>query len=125
LRPFLAHGHGNGWEDAGEVYTFADNIVKGGPPLPKLERPVVDPKNGVVHTKYQGDFTEAWVYFTTSGGQWKDRKWNFIQCNVSEKELVSRQPLPQGTTAFLVYVFKSVGGGRSNHAASELVEANR
>jgi hypothetical protein len=123
LRPFLAHGHGNGWEDAVEVYTFADNIVKGGPPLPKLERPEVDPKSGVVHTKYQGEFTEAWVYFTTSGGQWQARKWNFIQCNVGEKELVARQPLPQGTTAFLVYVFKDVGGGRSNHAASELVEA--
>jgi len=121
LRPFLAHGHGNGWEDAGEIYTFADNIVKGGPPLPKLERPEINPATGIAHTKYKGDFTEAWVYFTTSGGQWQARKWNFIQCNVSEKELVARQRLPQGTTAFLIYGFRANSGYRSNHAASDLV----
>ena len=83
----------------------------------------MDPKSGVAHTKYKGDFTEAWVYFTTSGGQWQARKWNFIQCNVSKEELVARQPLPKGTTAFLVYVFKDVGGYRSNHACSEVIVA--
>ena len=121
LRPFLAHGHGNGWEDASEIYTFADNVVKGGPPLPKLERPEFNPANGIARTKYKGDFTEAWVYFTTSGGLWKDRKWNFIQCNVSENELVARQRLPPGTTAFLIYGFRVVPGTRIHHAASELV----
>ena len=125
VRPFLIHGHGNGWEDACEIYAFADSVVKGGPPLPSLERPEVDPKTGVVHTKYKGDFTEAWVYFTMSGGLWKDRKWQFIECTIGKEELVSRQPLPSGTTAFLVYVFKTVGGGRSNHSASELVVAKR
>jgi hypothetical protein len=121
LRPFLAHGHGNGWEDTGEIYTFADNIVKGGPPLPKLERPEINPATGIARTKYTGGFTEAWVYFTTSGGTWQARKWNFIQCNVSEKELVARQRLPQGTTAFLIYGFRANSGYRSNHAASDLV----
>ena len=124
-RPFLIHGHGNGWEDACEIRAFADNIVKGGPPLPKLERPKVDPQSGIVHTRYAAsrDFTEAWVYFTTSGGQWKGRKWNFIQCNIGKDELVSQKGLPGGTKAFLVYVFKDVGGRRSNHSASELVVA--
>jgi dienelactone hydrolase len=121
LRPFLAHGHGNGWEDAPEIWAFADNIVKGGPPLPKLERPEVNPANGIVHTKYKGEFTEAWIYCTTSGGLWKDRKWNFIQCNLAKDELVSKARLPQGTTAFFVYGFRTQGGGRNNHAASELV----
>lgn len=121
LRPFLAHGHGNGWEDAPEIWTFADNIVKGGPPLPKVERPEVNPANGIVHVKYTGEFTEAWIYCTTSGGLWKDRKWNFIQCNLGKGELVAQGRLPQGTTAFFVYGFRTQGGGRNNHAASELV----
>lgn len=119
LRPFLAHGHGNGWEDAPEIYTFADNIVKGGPPLPKVGQP--EAKDGIVKVKYKGDFSEAWVYFTTAGGLWKDRKWNFIQCNLGKDELVAQKPLPPGTTAYLVYGFKTVGGGRCNHAASDLV----
>jgi dienelactone hydrolase len=121
LRPFLAHGHGNGWEDAPEIVTFADSIVKGGPPLPKLERPEINPATGMVHTKYKGEFTEAWIYCTTSGGPWKDRKWNFIQCNLAKAELISQARLPQGTTAYFVYGFRTQGGGRNNHAASELV----
>ena len=121
LRPFLAHGHGNGWEDAPEIWTFADSIVKGGPPLPTVERPEVQPAKGIVHAKYKGDFTEAWVYFTTSAGLWKDRKWNFIQCNLGKGELTAQGPLPKDTTAFLVYGFRVQGGGRNNHAASELV----
>ncbi|MEI6655913.1 MAG: acetylxylan esterase [Verrucomicrobiota bacterium] len=121
LRPFLAHGHGNGWEDAPEIVTFADNIVKGGPPLPKLARPVANPGNGIVTTKFTGDFTEAWIYCTTAGGLWKDRKWNFIQCNIGKGELVSQKPLPAGTTAYFVYGFRTQGSGRNNHAATELV----
>ena len=121
LRPFLAHGHGNGWEDAPEIYTFADNVVKGGPALPKLGKPEAAPDTGIVRVKYTTGFSEAWVYFTTSGALWKDRKWAFIKCNLADGELVSQQRIPQATTAYFVYGFKSEGGGRSNHAASELV----
>jgi len=125
VRPWMIHGHGNGWEDASEIYSFANSVVKGGPPLPSLERPQVDPQSGAVRTKYTGEFTEAWVYFTTSGGLWKDRKWQFIQCTIGKEELVSQKSLPGGTTAFLVYVFKDVQGNRSNHSASELIVAKR
>jgi len=122
MRPWMIHAHGNGWSDAPEIWSFANSIVRDGPPLPKLERPETDPDTGRLHTKYTGKvFTEAWVYFTTSKGPWKGRKWHFIQCNIGEKELVAQKPLPQGTTAFMVYVFRDIGGHRSNHAASELV----
>ena len=121
LRPFLAHGHGNGWEDAPEIYTFADNIVKGGPALPKVERPEPATGGSVVRAKYTGEFTEAWVYVTSSGGLWKDRKWAFIQCNMDKGELVSKAPIPGNATGYFIYGFRTVGGGRNNHAASELV----
>ena len=45
-----------------------------------------------------------------------------IECTRGKRELVSKKPLPQGTKAYLVYVFKSTNGWRNNHAASELVE---
>jgi dienelactone hydrolase len=120
LRPFLAHGHGNGWEDAPEIYTFANDIVKGGSPLPKVAKPTGKPGE-IVRSKYHGDFSEAWVYFTNAGGAMKDRKWNFIQCNLANGELVSQQPIPGDTTAFLIYGFKTEGGGRMNHAASDVI----
>jgi len=123
VRPWMIHGHGNGWDDACEIYDFADSIVKGGKPLPLLGRPEVDPRTRIVRTKYAAsrDFTEAWVYYTTAGGRWKGRKWEFIQCRIGKRELVATKPLPEGTRPFLVYVFKDVGGRRSNHSASELV----
>jgi len=123
LRPWMIHGHGNGWQDAVEIGQFADQIVKGGPALPRLARPQMDDESGLVKTRFLGkeDITEAWIYLTTSEGTWKSREWQFIQCTIGEKELVAQKRLPEGTTAFLVYVFKDVGGFRSNHAASELV----
>ena len=123
MRPWMIHGHGNGWNDAVEIVQFADNIVKNGPPLPKLEKPVVNAGDGLVHVKFTGkkDITEAWIYRTTSGGLWKDRKWDFIQCNIGETELVAQKKLPPETTAFMVYVFRDVGGSRSHHSCSPLV----
>jgi len=122
MRPWMIHGHGNGWNDAVEIGQFADSIVKGGPPLPKLGRPKVDPASGLVRTRISGkDITEAWIYLTTSKEIWKNRKWQFIQCTIGEKELIAKKALPPSTTAYVVYVFKDVGGQRSNHAASDLV----
>jgi dienelactone hydrolase len=123
MRPWMIHGHGNGWNDAPEIWQFADSVVKDGPPLPKFERPRIDPGSRIVHTPYTGreKITEAWIYLTTSQGPWKGRKWHFIQCTIGKEELVSQKPLPAGTTAFMVYVFRDQGGYRDNHAASELV----
>jgi dienelactone hydrolase/formylglycine-generating enzyme required for sulfatase activity len=123
MRPWMIHAHGNGWNDAVEIRDFANSIVKDGPPLPKLERPQTNPNTGMLHTEYTGNnITEAWIYFTTSKGPWKDRKWGFIQCTIHDKELVAQKALPQETTAYMVYVFRDVGGNRSNHAATELIE---
>ena len=124
MRPWMIHAHGNGWNDAPEIGQFADSIVKGGPALPKLHRPDIKPGSRIVHTKYEGKgkFTEAWIYFTNSGGKWKNRKWHFIQCSIKDSELVSQKSLPKDATAFMVYVFRDRGGYRDNHAASDLVE---
>jgi len=122
LRPWMIHAHGSGWDDAGEIRAFADSIVKDGPPLPVVKRPTVDSASRVATAEYSGGFTEAWVYFTTGRGLWKDRKWNFIQCTLDGDKLVSQQPLPKDTSAFLIYGFKvGQGGHRSNHASSEVV----
>ena len=122
LRPFLIHAHGSGWEDVPEIIDFADSIVKDAKALPLLEEPKLDAESRTITTNYTGDITEAWVYFTTSDAKFKDRKWNFIECTRGEKDLVSKQPLPKETTAFLVYGFRvGDGGHRTNHASSPLV----
>ncbi len=123
IRPWMIHAHGNGWNDPVEIGQFADSIVKYGPSLPELGPPNLDPSSRVARTPFQGKdkISEAWIYFTTAGGAWKNRKWNFIQCTIGDKELIAQKGLPGNTTAFLVYVFRDVGGFRSNHAASDLI----
>ena len=123
IRPWMIHANGNGWSDPVEIGQFADSVVKGGPALPRLGKPMIDPSSRITRTPFTGRdrITEAWIYFTTAKSTWKSRKWHFIQCSIAEKELVAQKALPEETTAFLVYVFHDAGGFRSNHAASELV----
>ena len=123
IRPWMIHAHGNGWSDPVEIGQFADSVVRGGPALPRLGKPMIDPSSRITRTPFTGrdKITEAWIYFTTAKSTWKSRKWHFIQCSIGEKELVAQKALPGETTAFLVYVFHDAGGFRSNHAASELV----
>jgi len=121
IRPWMIHAHGSGWDEPREIYAFADSVVKQGPPLPKIERPEVDASSGRIRAKYTGPFSEVWVYHTNSKAPWKDRKWNFIQCTMEKDQVVSQAPLPKGTTAFLVYGFRGIPGGRDNHVSSELV----
>ena len=77
----------------------------------------------MVHTDYEGKgkFTEAWIYSTNSSGKWKNRKWDFIECSIQDKKLISKKKLPKDTSSFFVYVFRDRGGYRDNHAASDLI----
>ena len=120
VRPWMVHAHGAGWEEAWEIYAFADSIVKSGAPLLSLERPQVDPKTGVVHVKCTGDLKMAWVYFTTSGGQWKGRRWTEMACDVRGNEVIARKGLPKETKAFIVNAYDK----RDGLVSSELIVAN-
>jgi dienelactone hydrolase len=102
IRPWLIHGHGFGWEEAWEIYAFADSVVKGGPPKPRLGRPQVNPKDGLVHAKATNDLKNAALSFTTGGGAWKDRKWANIPCTLGKDEVVSTKPLPADATAYVI-----------------------
>jgi len=100
-RGHMVHGHGYGWKKP-ELYVWADQIVKGGPPLPQCGRPALDAATGLVHCKTTGQFIGASVCYTISKGPWKGRGWENISCEVRDGEVVSRKPLPAGVTAYNV-----------------------
>jgi hypothetical protein len=110
VRPWIVHAHGAGWEEAWEIYAFADSIVKGGAPLLSLGRPQVDPKDGLVLARCKGDLKNASICYTTSGGQGKDRRWANIACRVGMDEVIANQRLPEGTTAFVVNAYDKRDG---------------
>ena len=78
--------------------------------MPRLGRPQVDPKDGLVHAKYKGDLKNASLCFTTSGDQWKDRRWANIACSIGKDEVIASQRLPEGTTAFIVNAYDKRDG---------------
>lgn len=104
IRSWLIHGHGYGWEEAWEIYNFADSIVKGGKPLPVVGKPAADSATGLVHVKCTGEIVSATLYHTSAGGTWKSRRWGNMPCDVGKGEVVSRNRLPEGTKAYFVNV---------------------
>jgi hypothetical protein len=122
----MIHAHGSGWDDVGEIYDFADSVVKDAPQLPKVDRPIVNAETGKVHTKFEGELSELWVYYTNSNAAMKDRKWQFIETKIDGGEAISQQPLPKDATAFLVYGFRVIEGGhRNNHSSSVVIELEK
>jgi alpha-L-rhamnosidase len=120
VRNFLIHGHGDGWEEALEIYAFADSIVKGGVPLLSLAPPQVDPVDGLVHAKTTGDVKNATLSYTTSSGLWKDRRWDQLPCRVSNDEIIASKPLPAATTSCIITAYDP----RDCLVNSDLVEIN-
>lgn len=101
IRPFLPHGHGFGWEEVWEIGGFANGVVKGTAPMPKFERPRIDPKDGLVHAKFSGEIKNAVVGFATTA-EWKNQLLTTIPCTINKDEVIASKPLPAGTTAFMI-----------------------
>jgi len=113
IRPFLPHGHGFGWEEVWEIGGFANSIVKGTAPMPRVARPQVDPKDGLVHARFTGDLQSAVVGYTTAA-EWKNQILPGISCVIGKGEIIASKPLPAGTTAFMINASGSgVWGGAS------------
>ena len=76
-------------------------VVKGSPPMPRFERPQVDPKDGLVHAKFTGEIKSATIGFTTAV-EWKNQGLSTIPCTIGSGEVIANKPLPAGTTFFMI-----------------------
>ena len=102
IRPFLPHGHGFGWEEVWEIGGFANSIVKGSAPMPRIARPQIIQKDGLVHAKFSGSLKNAVLGFTTAAGEWKNQTLSAIPCSINKDEVIASKPLPPGTSAFMI-----------------------
>lgn len=117
IRPFLPHGHGFGWEEVWEIGGFANGIVRGGKPVPRVAPPRMDRKDRLVRAKFSGELKSASVGFTTARS-WKNQALSRIPCKVEKGELVSTKPLPPEATAFMI---NARGGGVWNDGCIDSV----
>ncbi|MBJ06760.1 MAG: hypothetical protein CMO40_06550 [Verrucomicrobiaceae bacterium] len=117
LRPFLPHGHGFGWEEVWEIGGFANGIVRGGEPIPRVAPPRVDRQDGLIHASFTGELRSATLGFTTARS-WKNQPLSRIPCRIEQDEIISTKPLPKEATAFMI---NARGGGVWNDGCIDSV----
>jgi dienelactone hydrolase len=109
----MPHGHPQGWAPA-EIGLFADQHLRGGRPLPRIES--CRREGDAVEVKFRAEVpvTRAALHFTTDSGPWKERKWKTQVLEVKGASV--RAELPKGRP--LVY-FLTLTDGRKATVSTE------
>ena len=115
IRPGMKHGHSQGWSPE-ESYAFADSVVKGGPPLPRLGQPALRDGTATVRLESATRVTKAELCYTLDRGEWRKRTWKSAEGTLLANEV--KASLPQETKVF----FFNVTDERGLLASSEFME---
>jgi len=99
LKVRMKHGHGPGW-DAGEVYAFADSVVKGGKALPKITGAGLAEKDAWVSFESDVPIEKAEFNYTTDSGIWDKRKWLTRNAKLDSKVQKVTAQIPETATAY-------------------------
>jgi dienelactone hydrolase len=90
----LKHGH---YWDMREVDSFVDNILAGGPPLPRLTKLTIQASTASAQVQEGGSPKKAALHYTTDIGEWQKRQWQTAAATLADgkifAELPTRRPL--------------------------------
>ncbi|MEP6667634.1 MAG: acetylxylan esterase [Chthoniobacter sp.] len=97
LRPRMSHGHESGWAPK-EIATFADSIVNGGDPLPKITGQ--SRKGRAVTATFTSvhPIAKAELHFTKATGPWQQRLWEVAPATFADGKVTAE--LPEGTKVY-------------------------
>lgn len=102
----MKHSHSAGWAP-GEIYAYADSMVKGGKGLAEIMGVGVDAAtiNGapglMAWVRCDGEALKSIeLNYTTDSGDWKKRKWQAGDPSAFHSAGKDRVPLPGGATAW-------------------------
>jgi hypothetical protein len=98
LRPRMSHGHSSGWAPK-EIATFADSVVNGGDPLPKVTGQGRDGRNVWASFTSSHPITKAELEFTKDTGEWQKRLWEAVPAEIGTDGKV-HATLPEGTKVY-------------------------
>ncbi|HRU06211.1 MAG TPA: acetylxylan esterase [Candidatus Brocadiia bacterium] len=96
----MPHGHSSGWAPA-EIGLFADSLLKGGRPLPRLGPLQVS--DGAVETSFDADVPlfKAQLHNTTDTGPWQTRNWATVPAEIIGNRVRATLPPQRPLVAFL------------------------
>jgi dienelactone hydrolase len=97
LRIRMAHGHTEG-EVPEEIHAFADQILKGGPPLCHITGQGRDGDNAWATFEAEVPVAKAELCFTKDTGKWADRAWEAAPAALADGRVTAA--LPEGTACY-------------------------
>lgn len=103
VRVRMPHGHGPAGEGPKEIQAFADSILKGGDPLPKISSQGCDGSQAWATFTSKVPIAKAELTFTKDLGKWQDRKWETIPAQLAENKVTAT--LPEGVTVYYLNLF--------------------
>jgi hypothetical protein len=83
--------HGHIWT-FNEVDVFVDSVLRGSPPLPRLEQPKIDGDRVSVKVISPAPIKEAALDYTTDSGAWQMRHWQTFPAEWKDNTIVARLP---------------------------------
>jgi hypothetical protein len=106
IRAQMTHGQPQG-ETPEEIRAFADNILKGGKPLPKITGQGREGKNVWATYVSEVRVVKAELNFTKETGGWEKRKWEISPANLTHDKATAT--LPEGTTVYYLNFYDERG----------------
>lgn len=92
----MPHGHRPGWAPK-EIGLFVDHYLRGGKPLAKLEKPVMDSDGIRVPYATASPLKSVALHFTTDDGPLVKRQWKSVPATITETAIVAPKPPPEAT----------------------------
>jgi len=103
----MKHSHPDGWAPQ-EIGLFADSLLKGGVPLPRLSHVYREGNRVWAEIESQTAIREGHLNFTTATGRWQDRTWQTVPAQVEGRRVWADWP-PEEASAFYLDVVDDRG----------------
>jgi dienelactone hydrolase len=112
IRLRMPHGHGDAGEGPLETFAFADSILKGGEPLPRITGQGQEGRRAWATFTSVRPIVKAELNITRAGGNWPDRLWEALPAALEPAGAASAgvagkatAELPEGVTVYYLNLF--------------------
>lgn len=107
IRLRMPHGHGGAGENPEEIRAFSDNILKGGPPLPRVAGQGREEKTAWASFTSSVPVVKAELNYTRDTGPWQEREWVAVPARLAKERIEA--DLPAGTRVYYLNLFDDRG----------------
>lgn len=109
LRVRMPHGHGPAGENPEEIRRFANSLLKGEPPLPRIHEQGMTGDELWATFESEVPVTKAELNITRDSGRWQDRKWEQLPAAVDQTGKRISAKVPAEAKVFYLNLFDDRG----------------